>query len=68
VTGIAGPGGGSPEKPVGTVFLALTDGTEVRVEGKRLAGDRSMIKSITAELALVWLLRYCHDHAFVRGA
>ena len=68
VTGIAGPGGGSADKPVGTVFLALADGQNVRVEGKRLSGDRTMIKSLTAELALVWLLRYGQDHAFICGA
>ncbi len=68
ITGIAGPTGGSEAKPVGTVFFALSDGEHTRVEGKKLSGERSMIKSLSAELALVWLLRYAQDHAFIRSA
>ena len=55
VTGIAGPDGGTPEKPVGTVFIALDGpgGTEVRVH--RFHGDREWVRSGSAYAALDWL-------------
>jgi nicotinamide-nucleotide amidase len=52
VTGIAGPGGGTPEKPVGTVWLAARRGTETRAIGRRFLGDRSDIRSRSAQAAL----------------
>lgn len=56
VTGIAGPGGGTPEKPVGLVYIAIAgpDGTEV--SNFRFGGDRADIKAKTAEAALKWLV------------
>lgn len=52
VTGIAGPGGGSLEKPVGLVYIGLAsaDGCEVREH--RFSGDRGLIKLLTANAAL----------------
>ncbi|NOY13305.1 MAG: CinA family nicotinamide mononucleotide deamidase-related protein, partial [Deltaproteobacteria bacterium] len=41
ITGIAGPDGGTAEKPVGTVFLALASTAEVHVKGYQFNGDRS---------------------------
>ncbi len=58
VTGIAGPGGGSEEKPVGTVFLALATAAGCRVERCRFSGSRDEIRTITAFTALDWLRRY----------
>jgi len=55
VTGIAGPGGGSAEKPVGLVFVAgLRRGAKVRVERHVFAGDRGRIRvaAVRAALAL----------------
>jgi nicotinamide-nucleotide amidase len=52
VTGIAGPGGGSKEKPVGLVFIALV-GPGVRdVDVCRFAGDRGNVRSNTIRRAL----------------
>ncbi|MBQ2956883.1 MAG: nicotinamide-nucleotide amidohydrolase family protein, partial [Clostridia bacterium] len=62
-TGIAGPGGGTPEKPVGTVFvgLASNDGTEVIKLSLR--GDRTRIRSMTCLQALNLLrLKLLKDH------
>jgi nicotinamide-nucleotide amidase len=52
-TGIAGPSGGTPEKPVGTVFIALAirDG-ETRVEKHSYPTDRATFKELTAQAAL----------------
>jgi nicotinamide-nucleotide amidase len=52
-TGIAGPGGGTPEKPVGTVFIALaTRGEETRVAKQAYPTDRETFKSLTTQTAL----------------
>lgn len=56
VTGIAGPGGGTPEKPVGLVFIAIAGPNGIEVTGSRFDGDRVAIKVKTAEAALTWLL------------
>ena len=52
VSGIAGPDGGSPEKPVGTVFFALADENGVDSVKFFFNGDRSDIKYKSAETAL----------------
>jgi len=52
-TGIAGPGGGTPEKPVGTVFIALAiRGAETRSEKHTYPTDRATFKELTAQTAL----------------
>jgi len=56
VTGIAGPEGGTPEKPVGLVFIAAVTGTHERVERNIFAGDRVAIKQQTADAALTLVL------------
>ncbi len=68
VTGIAGPGGGTPEKPVGTVFFGLAAANGVRSQGQRFMGSRSQVKAQAAETALDWLRRYLQDHAFLHSA
>jgi nicotinamide-nucleotide amidase len=55
VTGIAGPGGGTKRKPVGTVFIALTAGEETVVERKLNATGREKFKRSTARQALKML-------------
>ena len=58
VTGIAGPDGGTPAKPVGTVFIALTSETTERVHGYRFPGNRDSVRLLTACMALDWLRRH----------
>jgi len=57
VTGIAGPGGGTPEKPVGTVFIALASASGVEVKQFLNAWERTTFKQVTATQALEMLRR-----------
>jgi nicotinamide-nucleotide amidase len=52
VTGVAGPGGGSPDKPVGTVWLALAGPGPTAALRLQLAGDRTAIRTATVVEAL----------------
>jgi nicotinamide-nucleotide amidase len=52
ITGIAGPGGGSEEKPVGTVHIALASATGTRDRALRFPGDREMIRMQASQAAL----------------
>jgi nicotinamide-nucleotide amidase len=52
ITGMAGPGGGTPEKPVGLVWLAVDDGSAARSLGARLIGDRREIRFRATQAAL----------------
>ena len=64
VTGLAGPTGGTPEKPVGTVFLALLHDQAMRTERFQFGGDRQRIKLAAAYTALDWLRRAVIDDSF----
>ena len=52
VTGIAGPGGATPEKPVGLVYIAVADGPRVIVTRNLFKGDRQSIRRQTVEEAI----------------
>jgi nicotinamide-nucleotide amidase len=58
VTGIAGPSGGTEEKPVGTVFIALSSPRGITSKKYRFWGDRDQIKTISAHTAIDWVRRY----------
>ena len=51
-TGIAGPGGGTPSKPVGLVYIAVSTPDAVQCERHVFNGDRSAIKQATARRGL----------------
>lgn len=56
ITGIAGPGGATPAKPVGLVYLALAiKGAATRVERQHFAGDRQAVRSAALERAIALL-------------
>ena len=57
VSGVAGPGGGSPEKPVGTVWLAWGDGDHVTSERRHFPGNRDEVRQQTVIAALEGLIR-----------
>lgn len=58
VTGIAGPTGGSAQKPIGTVFIACASATGTVVERHRWTGDRETYKHKTALAALELAMRH----------
>jgi len=57
VTGIAGPAGGTPQKPVGLVYLGVATASGARAECLRLSGDREAIRRQAVEAALEALLK-----------
>ena len=58
ISGIAGPGGATGEKPVGLVHLAIADGTRERAWATRWVGDRDLVRSRAATFALDRLRRW----------
>ncbi len=58
ITGIAGPGGGTDEKPVGTVYISVAVREEYLVHRFHFPGSRKEIRMLSVETALDWLRRY----------
>ncbi len=64
ITGVAGPTGGTPEKPVGLIYIALADGTETRVRVMRPLGrvhGREWLRDRATGTALDMVRRYLSD-------
>ena len=61
VTGIAGPDGGTPDKPVGTVCFALASASHVYHRRYHLWGERDWVKLLSSQVALDWVRRYLLD-------
>jgi nicotinamide-nucleotide amidase len=59
LTGIAGPSGGSPEKPVGTVFIAVAGPSGVKVVERHFGGDRHQIQTLAAYVGLNLVRQAC---------
>jgi len=52
ITGVAGPGGGTEEKPVGLVYIAISNGQKQEVVERRFPGDRERIRRWASQQAL----------------
>jgi nicotinamide-nucleotide amidase len=62
VTGVAGPDGGTPEKPVGTVWFGFAAlGQDVRSVCHHFEGDRDTVRRQTVSTALAGMLQYLGD-------
>lgn len=61
-TGIAGPTGGTPEKPVGLVYIGLSFGDTVSVAECHFTGERAMIRQQTVKQVLALLLQRLQTH------
>jgi nicotinamide-nucleotide amidase len=67
VSGVAGPAGGSKEKPVGTVHLGLNSEGKTVSQKYRFWGNRDQNKLNSAMMALDWVRRYLNGHPFLPG-
>lgn len=56
VSGVAGPDGGTPEKPVGTVWMAVARGEAVQARRFLFSGDRAAVRAATVDAAVTALL------------
>ncbi len=61
VTGVAGPGGGTTEKPVGTVWFGWAVGGQIRTERRRFDGDRATVRAATVNHSLQTLVVLLQD-------
>jgi len=64
VSGVAGPGGGSVEKPVGTVWVAWGSGDQVDAVRFQFEGDRDAVREQTIDAALQGLLGFLSPTSF----
>lgn len=68
ITGIAGPGGATPEKPVGLVHIALADAVSCTERAARFPGDRERIRWFASQTALDMVRRYFLHSAKMKPA
>jgi nicotinamide-nucleotide amidase len=66
-SGVAGPGGGTAEKPVGTVWIAWADGSQVHAQRHLFSGDRQAVREQTVAAALQGLIALAVGEKPVRG-
>ena len=57
MTGVAGPAGGTEEKPVGLVYHAVSDGKNTELIERKFVGDRDRVRAWAAQQALDMLRR-----------
>lgn len=63
ISGVAGPGGGTPEKPVGTVWFGFSHGSSgTFCEKRNFSGTRDEIKSFVASTAIDMVRKFCLDY------
>ncbi len=67
ITGIAGPGGGTPEKPVGTVFISISVEDTDLVHRFLFPGSRRDVRRLTVETSLDWLRRFLKYGSMLPG-
>jgi len=67
VSGVAGPDGGSADKPVGTVWLAWGAGQQVLSERRQFNGDRDEVRRQTVKAALEGLIQLSSGEILKRG-
>jgi nicotinamide-nucleotide amidase len=67
VTGIAGPDGGTRQKPVGTVYVGLAAGDKYFSKEYRFWGNREQVKLNSSMMALDWVRRYLNGDPFLPG-
>ena len=67
VTGIAGPDGGTRQKPVGTVYVSLAAGDKCFSKEYRFWGNREQVKLNSSMMALDWVRRYLNGDPFLPG-
>jgi nicotinamide-nucleotide amidase len=58
ITGIAGPTGGTPEKPVGLVYVGVSDSKKTEVVERQFPGDRERIRVYATQQALDLVRRF----------
>ncbi len=63
-TGLAGPGGGTEEQPVGLVYIGISSGHSLYAEELHLSGNREEIRSQAAEYALLYAFKELNGTKF----
>ena len=67
ITGIAGPAGGTKEKPLGTVHIGLASDSGIIAEKYRFRGNRDQIRLDASTMALDWIRRFLNGDPIIPG-